>query len=238
MAQDDLILTSATALTVSRRFRSHRFSGRFGARNPSLAGTPGVAVTQMGASAGAPTVRVLLPLWQRVSFCPPTPTPRLFFVPKLYGLAVAVLPHLGRPRGGVGGLNGVLGLTDCPAAIARITGVVRGGRRCLLAGGSSSGLLGLPDRGFGDDRGFGIISCWSSVSEDAPGGGLVVVSSDPVASTEVCSGVVDSGASPPFGPPAKIRPSWATDTPATANIRSTRVVRTTARYMDYPRLHL
>jgi hypothetical protein len=46
VTEDDLILTSALAVSLS--FRSHRFSGRFGARNPSLAGTTGVAVTQMG----------------------------------------------------------------------------------------------------------------------------------------------------------------------------------------------
>ena len=48
VAEDDLILTFANALTVYRRFRSYRFSGRFGARNPSLADTTGVAMTQMG----------------------------------------------------------------------------------------------------------------------------------------------------------------------------------------------
>jgi len=52
---------------------------------------------------------------------PADATPRLCFVPTLYGLAVAGLPDLGRPRREVGGLNGVLGLTDSPAAIARIT---------------------------------------------------------------------------------------------------------------------
>ena len=48
VAQDHLILTSATALAVYRRSRSDRFSGRPGARDLSLAGTTGVAVTQMG----------------------------------------------------------------------------------------------------------------------------------------------------------------------------------------------
>ena len=84
-------------------------------------------------------------------------TSRLFFVPELFGLAVAVLPDLGRSCGCLGGLNGVLGLTDCPAAIVRITDVGRAGSRCLLAGGSRRGFLGLTDRGFGDDRRLGNI---------------------------------------------------------------------------------
>src|SRR5215210_7997513 len=113
VAEDDLTLTSATALTVSRRFRSHRFSGRFGARDPSLAGTRGVAVTQMGVERRC---------GHREGFCafvaqgrlflPADATPRLCFVRALFGLALALLPHLGRARGGVGGPNGRLGLTD------------------------------------------------------------------------------------------------------------------------------
>jgi hypothetical protein len=154
VAQDDLTPTSATALTVYRRFRSHRFSGRFGARNLSLAGAAGVAVTQMGVERRCAHREGFCAFVAEGFLLPAYATSRLF-VPTLYGLAVAVLPHLGRPRGGVGGLNGVLGLTDCPAAIARITDFVPRGRRCLLAGGSRGGLLGLPDRGFGDDRGFG-----------------------------------------------------------------------------------
>src|SRR5215212_4049101 len=154
VAQDDLTWTSSTALTVSRRFRCHRFSGRFGGRNPSFAGTRGVAVTQMGVESRCAYREGFRAFVAQGFLLPADDPPRLFFVPKHSGPAVAVLPHLGRPRGGVGGLNGVLGLTDCPAAIARITDFVRGGCRCLLAGGSRGGLLGLPDRGFSDDRGF------------------------------------------------------------------------------------
>jgi hypothetical protein len=81
---------------------------------------------------------------------PADAAPRLFFVPTLYGLAVAVLSDVGRARYGVGGFNGVLGLTDCPADIARLTEVVRAGGRSLLARRSRGGLLGLPDRRFGN----------------------------------------------------------------------------------------
>jgi hypothetical protein len=79
----------------------------------------------------------------------------------------------------------------------------------------------------------------SSVSEDALGGWLVVVSSGPVASREVGSGVVDSEGPPSLlGSPAKIVPSWATDTPAITDNKSTRVVRTIARYTVTPRLRI
>src|SRR5215203_6131980 len=157
VAHDDLTWTSATALTVSRRFRSHRFSGRFGGRNPAFAGTRGVAVTQMGVESRCAYREGFCAFVAQGFLLPADDPPRLCFVPKHSGPAVAVLHHLGRPRRGVGGLNGVLGLTDCPAAIARITDFVRGGRRCLLAGGSRGGLLGIPDRGFPNDRRFGNI---------------------------------------------------------------------------------
>jgi hypothetical protein len=64
------------------------------------------------------------------------------------------------------------------------------------------------------------------------------VSSDPVVPKDVRSGVVDAGGSSLFGPAAEVWLSWATDTPTTASNRSTRVVRTTARYMDCPRLYV
>jgi hypothetical protein len=122
VAEDDPILISATALTVCRRLRSHRFSGRFAARNPSLAGTTGVAVTQMRIDRWCAHRQGSVALVAEGRLFPAEATPRLF-VPTLYGLAVAGLLDLGRSRGGV--LNGVLGLTDCPDAIARITDVVR-----------------------------------------------------------------------------------------------------------------
>src|SRR5215203_1483505 len=74
-------------------------------------------------------------------------------------------------------------------------------------------------------------------SEDAPGSVLVKVSSATVASKDVLSCVVDPWGSSLLGPLAKIPLSWAADTPATANKSSTRVVRTTARYMDGPCLY-
>jgi hypothetical protein len=157
VAECDLILSSATALTVTRCFRSHHFSGRFLARNHSLAGTTGVVVTQMGSERWCAHREGFLAFVAEGFLLPVDATPRLRFVPTLYGLAVGVLPDPRRSRGGVGSLNSVLGLTDCPAAIAHITDDVRAGRRCLLARGSYGGLLGLHDRGFGDDCGFGNI---------------------------------------------------------------------------------
>jgi hypothetical protein len=135
MAEDDLILTSATALTVCRRSRFHHLSGRFGARNLSLAGTTGVAVTEMGSERWCAHRKGFVALVAEGCFLPADATPRLF-VPTLYGLAVGALPDLGGPRDGVGGLNGVLGLTNAPAAIAWITEVVRAGCWCLLGRGS------------------------------------------------------------------------------------------------------
>jgi hypothetical protein len=71
--------------------------------------------------------------------------------------------------------------------------------------------------------------------EDAPGGALVPGCSVTVAPKDVLSGVVDPGGASLCDPPAaKNLLSWATDTPATTNKRITRVVRTTARYMDGP----
>jgi hypothetical protein len=154
VAEDDLILASATALTVRRGFRSNRFSGRFGARNPSLAGTRAVAVTQMGVERRGADREGLFPFVAEDFLLPADATPRLCFVTTHYGFGVAVLPPLGRPCSEVWGPNDVFGLTDCPATTARISYVVRGGRRCHLAGGSRCGLLGLPDRGFGNDRRF------------------------------------------------------------------------------------
>jgi len=162
VAEDDLTLTSATALTVSRRFRSHRFSGRFGARNLSLAGTTSVAVTQMGGERRCAHREGSVAFVAEDDLLPADAAPGLFFVPTPYGLALAVVHVLGGPRRGFGALDGVLGLTDPPAAIARLTDFVRGGSGCLLASGSRGGPFGLPDRGLGDDgrfvgndRGFG-----------------------------------------------------------------------------------
>jgi hypothetical protein len=147
VAEDDLIFTSATALTVYLRFRSHHFSGRFGPRYLSLAGTTGVAVSEMGSERWCAHSEGFVAFVAEGCLLPADAAPRLFFVPTLYGLAVAVLPDLGRPYDGVRGLNSVLGLTD----------FVRAGSWCLLARGSRGGLFGLPDRGFSDDRRFGNI---------------------------------------------------------------------------------
>jgi hypothetical protein len=59
-----------------------------------------------------------------------------------------------------------------------------------------------------------------------------------VAFREVGSGMVDSDGSSLFGSPVKIVPSWATDTPAIADNKSTRVVSTIARYTVTPRLRI
>src|SRR5215210_2817375 len=96
VAEDDIILASDTAFTVSRRFRSHRFSGRFGARNPSLAGATGVAVTQMGSERRCAHREGSVALVAEGCLLPADATLGLSFVPKLYGLAVAVLPGLVR----------------------------------------------------------------------------------------------------------------------------------------------
>src|SRR5215212_1037765 len=135
VAECDLILSSATALTVTRRFRSHHFSGRFGARNLAFAGITGVAVTQMGIERWCAYREGFVAFVAEGDLFLAIAAPKLYFVPTLYGLAVAVLADLGRPRGGVGGLDGVLGLTDSPAAIARIIDSVRARCRCLLARG-------------------------------------------------------------------------------------------------------
>ncbi len=83
VAQDDLILASATALTVRRSFRSHRLSGRFGARNPSLAGPTGVAVTQMGGERRCAHREGFVALVTEGYLLPADATPELCFVPKL-----------------------------------------------------------------------------------------------------------------------------------------------------------
>src|SRR5215210_2077468 len=111
VADDDLIRTSATALTVYRRFRSHRFSGRFGVRNPSLAGNRGVAVTQMGVERRCAYREGFCAFVAEGHLCLPAgTTPRLFFVPTLFGRAVAVLHHLGRPAAGSEALTACSGL--------------------------------------------------------------------------------------------------------------------------------
>jgi len=95
VAQDDLIPTSA--LTVYTRFRSHRFIGRFGARNPSLAGTQAVAVTPMGGEERRDPHREGFVgfVAEGHLYLPADSTLKPFFIPKLFGLSVAVLPHLG-----------------------------------------------------------------------------------------------------------------------------------------------
>ena len=73
--------------------------------------------------------------------------PTLYFVLTLFGFAAAVTPDLDPEFADVGGLTGVRGLTDVPAAIARFT-------RCrrFLAHGGCGGLLGFLNRRFGNDR--------------------------------------------------------------------------------------
>ena len=100
VAECNLILSSATTLTVTRRFRSHHFSERFLARNLSLAGITGVAVTQMGSERWCAHREGFFAFVAEGCLLPADATPRLRFVPTLYGLAVAVLADLGRPRRG------------------------------------------------------------------------------------------------------------------------------------------
>src|SRR4029450_10375977 len=99
VAEDDLIFTSATALTVYLRFRSHHFSGRFGPRNLSLAGTTGVAVSEMGSECWCAHSEGFVAFVAEGCLLPADAAPRLFFVPTLCRLAVAVLPGPGRHHG-------------------------------------------------------------------------------------------------------------------------------------------
>ena len=166
-----------------------------------------ITVTQMGRERRCAHREGFVAFVAEGCLLPADATSRLFFVPKLFGLAVAGLPDLGRPRGGVGGLNGVLGLTDCPAAIARITDFVRAGCRCLLAGGSRGGLLGLPDRGFGDDRGFGNILVVICLGRRAGWRARRCVLRPGSLEGRLFPAWSTPGGSPPLGSPAKIRPS-------------------------------
>ena len=142
VAERDLILSFATATTGFRGFWPPRFFRGFGSRTAGLTGPRIITVTQMGSESWCANREGLGAFVAEGRLLPTGATPRLCLVPTLYGLAVSVVPDLGRSRG-------VLGLADSPAAMARIADGLRGGFRCLLARGSRGGLLGLHDRGFG-----------------------------------------------------------------------------------------
>src|ERR671917_1997926 len=81
--------------------------------------------------------------------------PLFSFVPTLLGLAVGRMADVLGGFADVGDLTDKRGLTDAPAAIGRLTKVVRGRGQRLLVRGGRGGLLGLPNRWFANDCRFG-----------------------------------------------------------------------------------
>src|SRR5215212_1956666 len=176
-----------------------------------------------------------LPLWQRVVPCRPTPRPCSSSFPSASGLPLAGCPTSGRGLPTLGSLPACSALPmPLPLPTGLATSFEPGARVCSATGAFAAGSsVSWVSSTVSSVRTVGSeVSSPSSGSEDAPGEALASGSSATVAPEDVASGAVDPGESSRFGPPAKIRPSWAADTPATANRRITRVVMTTARYME------
>ena len=133
--------------------RLYALSGRPERRRPAR--SKAIAVTQMGGLRRCTYREGVLVLVAEDDLLPADATGMPFSIPALFRLAVAVMPGLDPGFADVECLTGVLWFTYAPAAIARVTDSVRAGGWRLLARNGRGGLLGLPNRGFGNYRALG-----------------------------------------------------------------------------------
>jgi hypothetical protein len=155
VAEGDLVLTSVSDPTVLRCFWLLLYSGEFGPATLALTGTLRVAVTLVGSERWCTYREGLVVFVAEGDLLLAAGAPMLLFVSTLLGLAVSGMAYVVGGFADVGHLTDMAGFTDDPAAIGRLTNVVRARSQRLLARGGRGGLLGLPNCRFANNRRFG-----------------------------------------------------------------------------------